>query len=581
MRRLLALTLALLLCTLLALPAAAESSFTSAQCTATVSDRGDAQVLLQFHLSLDQTAEQLVFPLGSQASKVTVNGASVRLKRVGGVPSAVLTSETGFAGELDFTISYTLRRCVSPETGWKLVLPLLPGGLEYPIDKLTFSVTMPDAFTQTPVFSSGYYGEDIDNFMTITVSGPVIAGKLSTTLKDHETLTLTMATDPAVFPRNHTAGQTLTLDRLAILACALGAALYWALRLRTRPRRVPAQPQPPVGCTAGELVSRIGAGRTDLPLMTATWAQLGYLSLHMARDGNVTLHKLMDMGNERSAFEQKTFQTLFGKGWVISGASQRFRSLCREVQRGDPGVRGQFAPKSGRPWILRGLCLIPGLFAGIAAGDLLTPSGAGRWPVPALCGLAGLLCAWLIQGAVLSVLHPGIRRRIFGGAACALLLLAGAAAGSFGYSLAAAALSGGAAWLTLYGGRRSDAGRQTLQTALGLRRYFMTVDRKQLRRIVLRNPGYYYDMAPYALALGADRAFAGQFESMRLTPCTWLTADLPLRPTAAGWYPLLREVMQTLRTGVPRRSDWADEKKRRPVSRIPSDRRTQGPRRRK
>ena len=231
MRRLLALTLALLLCTLLALPAAAESSFTSAQCTATVSDRGDAQVLLQFHLSLDQTAEQLVFPLGSQASKVTVNGASVRLKRVGGVPSA--------------------------------------------------------------------------------------------------------------------------------------------------------------------------------------------------------------------------------------------------------------------------------------------------------------------------------------------------------------ALSGGAAWLTLYGGRRSDAGRQTLQTALGLRRYFMTVDRKQLRRIVLRNPGYYYDMAPYALALGADRAFAGQFESMRLTPCTWLTADLPLRPTAAGWYPLLREVMQTLRTGVPRRSDWADEKKRRPVSRIPSDRRTQGPRRRK
>ena len=91
-----------------------------------------------------------------------------------------------------------------------------------------------------------------------------------------------------------------------------------------------------------------------------------------------------------------------------------------------------------------------------------------------------------------------------------MLLLAGAAAGSFGYSLAAAALSGGAAWLTLYGGRRSDAGRQTLQTALGLRRYFMTVDRKQLRRIVLRNPGYYYDMAPYALALGADAVLIGR-----------------------------------------------------------------------
>ena len=572
MRRLLALTLALLLCALLALPAAAESSFTSAQCTATVSDRGNAQILLQFHLSLDQAADQLVFPLGSGVSKVTVNGASVRLKRVSGIPSAVLTSETGFAGELDFTISYTLRRCVSPETGWKLVLPLLPGGLEYPIDKLSFSVTMPDAFTETPVFSSGYYGEDVDNFMTVTVSGPVIAGRLNTTLKDHETLTLTMDTSPAVFPRNHTAGQTLSLDRLAILICALGAALYWTLRLRTLPRRVPAQPQPPVGCTAGELVSRLGAGRTDLPLMTATWAQLGYLSLHMARDGTVTLHKLMDMGNERSAFEQKTFQALFGKGWMISGASQRFRALCREVQLRDPGVRGQFLPKGGRPWILRGLCLLPGIFAGIAAGDLLTPSGAGRWPIPALCGLLGLVCAWLIQRAVLARLHPGAQRKVLGGAACALLLITGAVAGSFGYSLAAAALSGGAAWLTLYGGRRSDAGRQTLHTALGLRRYFATVDRKQLRRIVLRNPGYYYDMAPYALALGVDRAFAMQFESMRQSPCTWLAADLPQHTTAAGWYPLLREVMQTLRTGVPRRSDWADEKKRRPISRVPASR---------
>ena len=48
------------------------------------------------------------------------------------------------------------------ETGWKLVLPLLPGGLEYPIDQLSFAVTMPDAFTETPVFSSGYYGEDVE-----------------------------------------------------------------------------------------------------------------------------------------------------------------------------------------------------------------------------------------------------------------------------------------------------------------------------------------------------------------------------------------------------------------------------------
>ena len=570
MRRLLALTLALLLCALLALPAAAESSFSSAQCTATVSNRGQAQVLLQFHLSLDQTADRLVFPLGDHVSKVTVNGAAVRLKQIAGVRSAVLTSETGFAGELDFTIAYTQRQCVSPETGWKLVLPLLPGGLDYPIDQLSFAVTMPDAFTETPVFSSGYYGEDVDNFMTVTVSGPVISGKLTTTLKDHETLTLSMDTDPAVFPRNHTAGQTLSVDRMGILVCALAAAAYWLLRLRTMPRRVPAQPQPPADYTAGELVSRLGAGPTDLPLMTATWAQLGYLTIHMAKDGSITLHRLMDMGNERSAFEQRTFAAMFGRGAVVSAASGRFRSLCREVQQKDPGAAGQFLPKSGKPWLLRGLCLIPGLLAGVAAGDLLAPSGVGRWPIPALGGAVGLVCAWLLQRGVLAHLRPGVSRRAMGAAAALALLVGGAAAGSFGYSLAAVVLSGAAAWLTLYGGRRSEAGQRTLQTALGLRRYCKTVERNQLRRIVLRNPGYYYDLAPYALALGVDREFALQFESMRQPQCVWLVSDLPRNTTAAGWYPLLREAMQTLRTGVPRRSDWEGSRKKRRHPRRPA-----------
>ncbi|MFR0733256.1 MAG: DUF2207 family protein [Oscillospiraceae bacterium] len=91
--------------------------------------------------------------------------------------------------------------------------------------------------------------------------------------------------------------------------------------------------------------------------------------------------------------------------------------------------------------------------------------------------------------------------------------------------------------LVLFGGRRSEEGRQTLAALLGLRRYLCTVDRKQLHRILRQNPGYYYDMAPYALALGIDRQFARRFDRMRLPACPWLVTDFPLGNSARGWYP--------------------------------------------
>ena len=78
------------------------------------------------------------------------------------------------------------------------------------------------------------------------------------------------------------------------------------------------------------------------------------------------------------------------------------------------------------------------------------------------------------------------------------------------------------------------------------------MDRKQLHRILQQNSGYYYDMAPYALALGADRQFAGRFDRMRLPACTWLVTDFPPESEVRGWYPLLRQVTRVLRGRIPR-----------------------------
>ncbi|MBS5671684.1 MAG: DUF2207 domain-containing protein, partial [Firmicutes bacterium] len=134
----------------------------------------------------------------------------------------------------------------------------------------------------------------------------------------------------------------------------------------------------------------------------------------------------------------------------------------------------------------------------------------------------------------------------------AALLLTGVLAGCAGLALVCGLAQCLLGLLVLFGGRRGEAGRQTLAALLGLRRYLRTVDRKQLHRILQQNPGYYYDMAPYALALGVDRQFAGRFDRMRLPACTWLVTDFPPVSGAREWYPLLRQVTRVLRGRLPR-----------------------------
>lgn len=95
--------------------------------------------------------------------------------------------------------------------------------------------------------------------------------------------------------------------------------------------------------------------------------------------------------------------------------------------------------------------------------------------------------------------------------------------GAWGLPWCAASSSVFWAFWSSLAGRRSEEGRQTLAALLGLRRYLCTVDRKQLHRILRQNPGYYYDMAPYALALWIDR----QFARPGLTGCAC--------PPAPGW----------------------------------------------
>ena len=108
------------------------------------------------------------------------------VQQLDNIQALVLESPAGFQGVQTCTLTYTLPSCIQEEESRILLLPLVPEGLAYPIDRLSFRVTLPGNFSEMPVFTSGYYGEDVDNYMTISVSGPEITGSINTVLRDQD-----------------------------------------------------------------------------------------------------------------------------------------------------------------------------------------------------------------------------------------------------------------------------------------------------------------------------------------------------------------------------------------------------------
>ena len=69
--------------------------------------------------------------------------------------------------------------------------------------------------------------------------------------------------------------------------------------------------------------SRLTFTGADLTMMVFSWAQLGYLVIHLDDNGRVMLHKRMDMGNERSSFGWWTVRAS-----SMPGCAAKWRARC-------------------------------------------------------------------------------------------------------------------------------------------------------------------------------------------------------------------------------------------------------------
>lgn len=545
MRRVLAFIICILL---LATPALAVSELSAFQSYSTVDANGSCQVSLNLTIHLESAVEELLFPIPENASSVSLNGQTVHPRSSGHIKNISLDSYTaGRTGDISLSIHYTLSDLISTDENDKLILTLpLLSGFSYPISNMEFTVTLPGEVTARPTFSSGYHQESIESDLVFATEGTVVSGIVKTQLKDHETLTMTLEVPEEQFPASRFRTSSVRLsDIFAIVFLAL-ALLYWLLTLRCLPTWPIRYSTAPEGLSAGCLGSRLTAAPSDLTLMVFTWAQLGYILIQSDDNGRILLHKRMDMGNERSAFENRLFKNLFGRRRIIDGTGYHYAKLCQKTAKAPAQFRSLYRRNSGNPRIFRGLSAASAMMCGISIATAVSSSAVWGTVLTLLLGIFGAVSGWCIQTGCYHIHLRDRRSCRLGLILCTIWLLLGLICGMFPIALLTILgqiLTGIAA---AYGGRRNDLGRQTMQQILGLRRYLRKTSPEELRQILRTNPDYFYQMAPYALALGVDRTFARHCSGISLPECSYLVSSMRGQLTAMEWNSLLRDTAEAL-----------------------------------
>ncbi|MBR2310793.1 MAG: DUF2207 domain-containing protein [Oscillospiraceae bacterium] len=533
MRKIICFLIAAMLVFSLAVTVSATEA-SSMSTTVSVNSDGSCHISLSLTLLCDGSSDKVYFPLPAGASGIRVNGSRVMASKDDDVLNVNLTKFTkGVSGNVSVNIQYDLHGLVAEtELGTlELRLPLL-SGFNYPVAALDFAVTLPGETEALPAFSSGYHQASIEQHLSYTLEGATIKGSSLKSIKDHETLVMTLPVDNTMFSRVVVQTESALIAWIGMGVCAGLALLYWLLFLRFVPLRKH-YTEAPDGFNAGQVRSVLGSGGTDLTMLVFSWAQLGYVLIEPQRGGKVLLHKRMDMGNERSDMEQICFRKLFGARQSVDASGARYGTLAGELAAKSMGVGELYHKRSGNPKVFRFLLTGVGLFAGGGIGAVLGNGAALQWFLIVLMAALGGLSGYMILGWTDSGLLRS-KRSWIGGVGLAAVwagLALAAGIGPMGIVMALGLLIFG----ILYGwsGRRTEFGRYTAGQFLGLRHYLRGGDKAQLRRACELDPDYFFRMLPLAVALGADKAFAKAVGREKLDRCPYLLQSnnqVPLTP---------------------------------------------------
>lgn len=541
--------------TLLNTHASADSSASQIDLYCTVNSDGDCLVSMTVNLKLENSDAGLEFPLPENAEKITVNGSSVPTSRVGSRTLVSVGRITGgMTGEFPIRFDYIIPKAVGAVSSTlgaalqlsklQLTLPMLCG-FDYPVELFSFVITMPDTVDSVPTFTSTYQQVGFASNLQLATNGNMITGTSINALNDHESVTMTLLVPREMFPSVSTYQRTGNPE-LIPMGIFLGLALiYWLLFLRTLPPLRQRTTVPPEGICAGELGCRLTMAGGDLTMMVLSWAQMGYLMIQ-PNGTRIILRKQMEMGNERSLFEIRVFQTLFHNRNVVNCSSPGYAKMCKKTAGMIPGEKTMCRPKSGSRKIFRWLLCGSQVFCGVCVAMNMTSITVLQILFSLIFGVLGAVSAWQLHEFAMHLYSRTTLYRWIALGIAVFWLLLGLIAGQPWIPLGSVVVQLLMGFLAAFGGMRTELNRSEAGELLSVRRFLRSIPRPEAARLLKSDPEYFYRMAPYAIALGVGKPFAAAFGRRPLEPCPYLAVRNNEGRTAAEWMRLLTQTVDLM-----------------------------------
>ncbi|GAB1481839.1 DUF2207 domain-containing protein [Treponema sp.] len=418
------------------------------------------------------------------------------------------------------------------------------------IEAADFSIQLPKAFKAENVNCTiGTYGSTSSEGVEWKVEGSTITGHLTRPLYNFEGLTVALP-----LPEGYWVGAQTHRKPYWLLFTLLGYPLYalvivvafllWFFKGRDNKLFPSVQFEAPEGLTPSE-IGYIIDGRVDAKDVTSLilyWAEKGYLAVEETEGGkgkarSLSLIKLKDMGSDARSYEKYIFDKLFsfGSNDQVS-TSELTNKFYPTIAWAQDNITKTFTDNPEKSIFDKGSTLntlLVGFLAALPIMAILTESfasmmGEGPMALVAIPFSLFIVIPVLIFGSAMTGKNSGGKAAIFipvlfGSFSLVFFsfFVVFAAGNSFLKYLAAILACFVVGIFVSIMSRRTEYGDRILEKVLGFRDFIKTAENDKLEKMFESNPGYFYNILPYATVLGLSNKWASHFEGLSVSAPTW------------------------------------------------------------
>lgn len=450
-------------------------------------------------------------------------------------------------GPKSYHYSYTLQlRDLDLDGLQALYFNIVGEGWQLPIQKTSFTITLPKAWPEDIQFYTGYYGDQGNADIQ-----PIINGNTLTATYDVPLMTFQALTIYAPLPNDYFTFIPPTDFSMIILGSLIGLLLLTVFLYFKFGKddlvveSVEFNPIPGLSSAQAGFVYDGFVDTKDILSLIIEWAYKGYLTITEEDKDDFTLTKLKDLDNTSIRAEQTLFNGLFKSGDIATKDSLKntfYISLAHaknDIYRYFQGNKERHIysnTASVLKVIFASLCFIP--FALLFANAYYQISYQGTISMiiaGAIFVFGSLISAWLIyvvkrwssQKSALNILSA-IGLFIVGGlyviATFALAFYFKVPVWTYAFTLILTLII---LALVSVMDRRTELGIHYLGKLIGLKRFIETAEKDRLEMMVHDDPTYFYKILPYAYVLNVSDVWSKKFESIAIEQPDWYVGSTP------------------------------------------------------